>query len=156
MAKDFNWTFNQFKNFQKILSINIILSQVSYYSPKMHNLQTICGSIMTFNYLTLSKWVLSPIWQAYHKVVKNLFPLHIWRTNENTEEILLQSQFYKIFTSVLSIIFKSFQQCLYDLWTTWIYNQITKKRSNSCLDNNNLTDQYSDKSILFCSIRFCP
>ena len=40
----------------------------------MNNLQTIFDSIMTLNYLTLSKWVLSFIWQAYYKVAKNLFP----------------------------------------------------------------------------------
>ena len=62
----------------------------------MHNLQTIYDSIMTLKCLTLLKWVVSLIWQAYHKVIKNLFPLRIWLPNENSVEILLQVQFYKI------------------------------------------------------------
>ena len=60
--------------------------------------------------LTVSKWVLSLIWQAYHKIVINMFPLHICRPNDYTTEIsvLLQIQLYNIFTNVISIILKSF------------------------------------------------
>ena len=60
--------------------------------------------------LTVSKWVLSLIWQAYHKIVKNMFPLHICRPNDYTIEIivLLQIQVCNIFTNVLSNIFKLF------------------------------------------------
>ena len=48
--------------------------------------------------------------QAYHKVVKNVFPLYIYRPNGYTTEIdiLLQIQLYNVFTNVLFIIFKSF------------------------------------------------
>ena len=48
--------------------------------------------------------------QAYHKVVKNVFPLYIYRPNGYTTEIdiLLQIQLYSVFTNVLFIIFKSF------------------------------------------------
>ena len=42
-------------------------------------------------------------------LIKNMFPLHICRPNDYTIEIsvLLQIQFYNIFTNVPSIIFKS-------------------------------------------------
>ena len=55
----------------------------------------------------MSKWVLSLIWQNYHKIAENLFPLHICRPKAYTIEInvLLQIQFYNTFTNVLSIIF---------------------------------------------------
>ena len=43
------------------------------------------------------------------RLIKNMFPLHICRPNDYTTEIsvLLQIQFYSIFTTVPSIIFKS-------------------------------------------------
>ena len=43
------------------------------------------------------------------RLIKNMFPLHICRPNDYTIEIsvLLQIQFYNIFTNVPSIIFKS-------------------------------------------------
>ena len=48
---------------------------------------------------------------GYHKVVKNLFPLHICRPNDYTTDInvLLQIQFYNIFTNVLSVIHQRFK-----------------------------------------------
>ena len=47
--------------------------------------------------------------QYYWAGLPNLFPLHIWRPNDDTIEIvLLQIQFYNIFTNVLSNIFKHF------------------------------------------------
>ena len=44
------------------------------------------------------------------RLIKNMFPLHICRPNDYTIEIivLLQIQFYNIFTNVLSNIFKRF------------------------------------------------
>ena len=43
------------------------------------------------------------------RLIKNMFPLHICRPNDYAIEIsvLLQIQFYNIFTNVPSIIFKS-------------------------------------------------
>ena len=55
--------------------------------PKIHNIQSIYDSIMTLNCLTPSKLVPSLIWQAYYKVVKNLFPLHVCWPNENVVQI---------------------------------------------------------------------
>ena len=51
------------------------------------------------------KWALSLILQAYHKTVRNMFPLHICsKPNDYTTEItvLLQIQFYSIFTNNFS------------------------------------------------------
>ena len=66
-------------------------------------------------------------------------------------EILLQAQFYKIFISVLSIIFRIFIDIckIYEL--PKIYNKIPKTQSSTCLNdnNNNLTGQFSAKSVLF-------
>ena len=44
------------------------------------------------------------------RLIKNMFPLHICRPNDYTTQIivLLQVQFYSIFTNVLSNIFKRF------------------------------------------------
>ena len=42
---------------------------------------------MTPNCVTMPMWSLSLIWQAYHKVAKAVFPVHICRSNENTSEI---------------------------------------------------------------------
>ena len=44
-------------------------------------------SIVTRNCEIVSKLVLSLICKVYHKVVKNLFPLHICRSNDYTAEI---------------------------------------------------------------------
>ena len=41
---------------------------------------------------TFSKWILSLMCQAYHKVVKNRFPLHICRPNGYTIEISILLQ----------------------------------------------------------------
>ena len=44
------------------------------------------------------------------RLIKNMFPLHICRTNDYTTEIivLFQIQFYSIFTNVFSDIFKRY------------------------------------------------
>ena len=62
-------------------------------------------------------WQSDLIWQNYHKIGKNLFPLHICRPNDYTTEIndLLQIQFYNTFTNVLSIILKGFHYYFRDL-----------------------------------------
>ena len=62
---------------------------------------------MTLNCLTLSKWVLSPVWPVYHKVVKNLFPLHICWTKENTVETwsFASSSVLQVFFPLFSKVF---------------------------------------------------
>ena len=74
---------------------------------------------------TVSKWVLSFIWQAYHKIVKNLFPLHICRPNDHTREIsyfaptIFLLMFFPLFSKVFPDILK-----IYEL--PKIYNKIPK------------------------------
>ena len=68
---------------------------------------TICqtDSVMTLN----SELFQSEFSVLSGRLIKNMFPLHICRPNDYTIEIsvLLQIQFYNIFTNVPSIIFKS-------------------------------------------------
>ena len=64
-------------------------------------------------------------------------------------EILHQAQFYKFFTSVLSIIFKfSTNICkIYEL--PKIYNKIPKTQRNTCFNNNNLQENVVPKVFFF-------
>ena len=82
---------------------------------------------MTLNCLTLSKVVLSLILQAYYKIVKDLFPLHVWWPIENTVETLVQAQFYKFFTSVLyTTHYLKHSQTLFLLITMYQANIVPK------------------------------
>ena len=59
--------------------------------------------------------------QSYLAGLSKMFPLHICRPNDYTIEIsvLLQIQFYNIFTNVPSIISKSCHWHFKELWTTY-------------------------------------
>ena len=60
----------------------------------------------TNNVLPKTKWVLSLIWQTHQKYV--YIALHMCRSSDYAiDSVLLQIQFYNIFTNVPSIIFKS-------------------------------------------------
>ena len=65
------------------------------------------------------------------RLIKNMFPLHIFRPNDYTIQIiaLLQIQLYNIFTNVLSNISKLF---------------------------TNILKIYAKRVLLFCCIRCCP
>ena len=65
----------------------------------------------------------------YGRLIKNMFRLHICKPNDYTIEIivLLQIQFYDIFTNVFSIIFKRFTNILKIYELPKIYNKILKK-----------------------------
>ena len=56
------------------------------------------------------KVILSIIYQAYHKVVKNMFPLHIYRPNDYTAEIsfFAPTSALQYFIDAFSNIFRSF------------------------------------------------
>ena len=82
-----------------------LVYQPSYYQIWIK--VTICqsDSIMTLN----CELFQSEFSVLSGRLIKNMFPLHICRPNDYTIEIsvLLQIQFYNIFTNVPSIIFKS-------------------------------------------------
>ena len=61
----------------------------------------------------------SKFWVLSGRLIKNVFPLHICRPTDYAIEImvLLQIQFYNIFTNVLPNIFKRFHQHFKDLGT---------------------------------------
>ena len=84
--------------------------QPSYYQITIINWSHNISNWLNYDsqLLNVSNWVLSLIWQNYHKIVKILFPLHICRRNDYTTEIdvLLQIQFFNTFANVLPIIFK--------------------------------------------------
>ena len=62
----------------------------------------------TNSVLPKTKWVLSLIWQTHQKYV--YIALHMCRSSDYAiDSVLLQIQFYNIFTNVPSIIFKSCQ-----------------------------------------------
>ena len=80
--------------------------QPSYYQIWIKvTIQT--DSIMTLN----CKQFQSEFSVLSGRLIKNIFPLHICRPNDDTIEmkVLLQIQFYNIFTNVLSNIFRRFQ-----------------------------------------------
>ena len=95
---------------------------------------------MTLNCLTLSKWVLSLIWQAITKLLK----LYFLCTYDDQMKILKRFSFKFSFTKLSLVFFPLFSKPF-----TKIYNKIPKTQPNTCLNNDNLPDQCSAKSILF-------
>ena len=110
----------------------------------------------------MSRWVVSLIWQAYHKIVKNLFPLHICRLNGYTAEIMQHDytqfrsnfnlatfslMFFPLFSKVFTDILK-----IYELLK--IKTKIPKYYPNTFLNNNHLSGSfYVQTSSDFWTIR---
>ena len=116
--------WSQFSFYQKFL---VLISSVSegwkaemtWSHPVVLNL---CINLVITKYKLKSQFKLTQLWpltvncfkvssQSYLAGLSKMFPLHICRPNDYTIEIsvLLQIQFYNIFTNIFSIIFKSFQ-----------------------------------------------
>ena len=71
----------------------------------------LCINLVMTKYKLKSQYVkLTQLWPLTENCRRNDYTIDI--------SVLLQIQFYNIFTNVLSIIFKSFHQHLEDLWTT--------------------------------------
>ena len=82
-----------------------LMYQPSYYQIQIR-VTNQTDSIMTLN----CELFQSEFSVLSGSLIKNMFPLHVCRPNDYTIEILvlLQIQFYNIFTNVLSNIFKRF------------------------------------------------
>ena len=77
------------------------------YKPSYYQIE-IKVKIQTESIMTLNCELLQSEFSVLSgRLIKNIFPLHICRPNDYTIEIvLLQIQFYNIFTNVLCNIFK--------------------------------------------------
>ena len=90
-----------FHTFNLCSCINLVITR--------YELQSQYVKLTQLWFLTVN-CVLNLIWQDYHKIIKNLFPLHICRPMiiQQRFNVLLQLQLYNIFTNILSIISESF------------------------------------------------